>query len=327
MLKLFFLVFIPLLSLVLFTLGSGFLTTLLTIHIHAEKGGPEIIGYITAVYYLGLVLGSFRIGRYIRKVGHIRVYAAFASILAIVIMLQGLILNNTAWLVFRFVTGFATAGIYIAIESWILAIVPEKKRGAVLSLYMIAFYGALALGQFLLNIGDFMSLIPFCIIVMLCSLSIIPVSMTRSVNPKFEDINALSLPKLYKISPSGMVACFGAGMITSGVYGFLPLFVKQLNFPNFYVSFVMSFTIIGAMVLQYPIGRISEILERRTLLAILSFLSLLLALALMIFTSFHLLFLILVFIFGGFSFVIYPVGINLTCDDMVSATQGSFRMV
>lgn len=328
MLKLILLVFTPLLSLFVFTLGSGLLTTLLTVRLHAEGGGPWIVGIITAVYYAGLVLGAYSIGNLIRRVGHIRVYAAFASILAVSVILQGIYVNNISWLILRFVIGFATAGLYIAIESWLLVIAPEKMRGRVLSLYMISFYAALAGGQFLLNVSSPNTIIPFCIIAMLCSLSIVPLSMTNATSPSVEDTAALSLRKLYRVSPSGFVGCLAAGMMTSVIYGLMPLFVKQLGFSTSYVAAVMGLTIFGAMFMQYPIGRLSDHIARRKVLIAISFLSLVLSCALMVFAyRGQAMFLVFTFIFGGVSFTLYPISITHTCDylegsDIIAATQG-----
>lgn len=328
MLRLILLVFTPLLSLVIVTLGSGLLTTLLTVRLHAEGGGPLIIGIITAVYYAGLVLGSFRTSLLIKRVGHVRVYVGFAAILAVVTMLQGIFVSDTIWIVLRFISGYAIAALYISIESWLLIVVPVAKRGQALSLYMIAFYAALASGQLLLNISAPSTIMPFCIVVMLAALSIVPISMTRTACPNIEDIAALSFFKLYKISPSGVIGCFCGGLITSVIYGLMPLFIKQMHFSDQYVAWVMSLTIFGAMFIQYPIGRVSDKVDRRKVLMLVSFATLLVSLLLGATAYFtQLLFLLMAFIFGGISFTLYPVSISHACDyleskDIVAAIQG-----
>jgi MFS family permease len=318
----------PLLSLIIFTLGSGLLTTLLTVRLQMEGGGAWIIGIITTSYYIGLVLGSFYIGVLIRRVGHIRVYATFASVLAVTTILQGLLIYNWVWIILRFICGCSTAGLYIAIESWLLIVAPQKFRGHVLSFYMISFYAALAGGQFLLNISDPGSIIPFSIIAMLCSLSIVPLSMTRAACPNIESIAPLNFRQLYKVSPSGVVGCFAGGLITAVIYGLMPLFVKQLDQPTSYIALVMGIIIIGAMFLQYPVGLISNNFDRSRVLIMISFTSLITSFALMLTAYYmHTVFLLLVFIFGGLCFALYPLSISHTCDylkasDIVAATQG-----
>ena len=328
MLKLILLIIAPILSLVIVTLGSGFLTTLLTLRLHEAGSSTSAIGFLTAAYYLGMVVGSFRTHKLIRRVGNIRVYAAFAAVLAIAVMVQGLWVNGTAWVVLRFISGFCIAALYIAIESWMLVAAPPEKRGQILSLYMISFYAALGGGQFLLNVSNPDTLIPFCIIVILSALSIVPVSMTYAACPSSKEISALSFFRLYKISPSGVVGCFAAGLMTGVIYGLMPLFAKLLHFSTAYVSWVMGLIIFGAMALQFPIGKISDVVPRRKVLAIISFASLLLAVALAgtAYVS-PLVFLVIAFIFGGVSFTLYPISISHTCDyledrDIVAATQG-----
>lgn len=320
-------VFAPLLSLLLFTLGSGFLTTLLTIRLHLQGGSSWVVGFLTAAYYAGLVLGSFVIGRTTKRVGHIRVYAASAAILSVAILLQGLIAVDWFWILLRFITGAFTAALYVAIESWMLVVSPPERRGQMLSLYMIVFYAALALGQFLLNINNISSVIPFCIVVLFCSLSIFPITITHATSPKFEDIAPLSLIKIFRISPSGMLACLAAGLITSVVYGVLPLFAGENGLSSAFTAQIMSATIFGAMAIQYPLGKLSDWIERRKVLIICSLVSCFLAVLLMFMTHHHELFLFCAFMFGGFSFIIYPLGINHTCDfldgdNLVAVTQG-----
>ena len=328
MLRFIVLIFAPLFSLIIFTLGTGLLTTLLTVRLHITGHGTWVIGLITAAYYGGLVFGSFAIGGFIRRVGHIRIYSTFASILAVAVILQGIFVYDWLWIVLRFICGYCMAGLYIAVESWLLVIAPPKMRGRILSLYMISFYAALGAGQFLLNISDVSTIIPFCIVAMLCSLSIVPLSMTRAASPNIEDISALSFRQLYKLSPSSVIGCFSAGLITAVIYGLMPLFIKQLNLPDTFVASVMGFTIFGAMALQYPVGRISDYVERRKVLVVISLVSLIISILLMLSAyDFHLLFLILAFIFGGVSFTLYPLSISHACDylqgsDIVAATQG-----
>lgn len=329
MLQFIFLLFTPILSLIVFTLGSGLLTTLITVRLHLEGGGAWIVGLITAVYYTGLVLGSFCNDNLIRRVGHIRVYAGFAAILAVATLLQGIFVSEWVWLLLRFIIGYSIAALYIAIESWLLVVAPPKRRGQVLSLYMISFYAALATGQFFLNLSDPKTIVPFCIAAILFSLSIVPLSMTRATSPALEDISPLSMRKLYKISPSGIFGCFCGGLITSVIYGLMPLFIKQLKYSTPYVATVMGLIIFGAMFIQYPIGRLSDYMERRKMLIATSFMTLCVSLILMLFAIVHisLIFLIFMFIFGGVAFVIYPLSISHTCDyleskDIVAATQG-----
>ena len=324
-----FTVISPLLSLIILTIGNGFFVTYVTIRLHLECTPSWIIGSISAAYYAGLVFGSFRIESFIIRVGHIRAYAAFASLVSITILLQALYINSWWWLSLRLINGYCMAGLFITIESWLLVKSDKKNtRGQVLSFYMTSFYAAQALGQFLLNIGELKGVVPFILSALLSSLSVVPLAMTRTTTPHFEEPSALNFFQLYRISPVGIFGCFCSGLIMGAIYGLLPLYISQIQPDTKAIALLMGATIFGGMLLQYPIGKLSDALDRRkVILAVVAFV---LALSILISTPLsHTLciLLILLFFFGGLTFTIYPLSISYTLDylqskDTISATQG-----
>ena len=328
MLSVLFTVISPLLSLIILTIGNGFFVTYVTIRLHLESIPPWVIGSISAAYYAGLVFGSFRIESFIIRVGHIRAYAAFASLVSTTILLQALYINPWWWLSLRLINGYCMAGLFITIESWLLVKSDKSTRGQVLSLYMTSFYAAQALGQFLLNIGELKGVVPFILSALLSSLSVVPLAMTRTTTPHFEEPSALNFFQLYRISPVGIFGCFCSGLIMGAIYGLLPLYISQIQPDTKTIALLMGSTIFGGMLLQYPVGKLSDALDRRkVILAVVTFV---LALSILISTPLsHALFilLILLFFFGGLTFTIYPLSISYTLDylqskDTISATQG-----
>lgn len=322
------LVFAPLLSLFILILGNGLLTTLLTVKLHIAGASSWAAGAVVAAYYGGLVIGSFRIEPFIVRVGHIRAYAGFASIMAVIAMLQGLFEVPWVWILLRFVGGYCMAGLFIVIESWMVARSGPKTRGQALSLYMIAQYAAQALGQFLLNVSSIDTVIPFCIVTILASLSVVPLAMTYISSPQFEEPSALSFAKLYKLSPSGVIGCFCSGLILGAVYGLMPLAIGQLQYPISDVALFMGILIFGGMALQWPIGKISDVYNRRNVLIYISlFLLLTNVVIIAVSQEFRYVFITLLFLLGGFSFTLYPLSVSHACDyvegkDIVAATQG-----
>lgn len=323
-----FKVIAPLLSLSLLILGNGLFMTLVTVRLHLENASVWFIGLVSAAYYAGLAFGSIRIERFIYRVGHIRAYAAFAAILTAVTLLQGLWLEPWVWVGLRFIGGYCLAGLFVVIESWLLGYSTATTRGQVLSLYMIALYGSQSLGQFLLNVSDPATLTPFCIVSIFSALSIVPISMTYSDSPHIEEASTLSFKKLYAISPLGVVGCFAGGLTLGAIYGFYPLFLSELSFPVSKLALIMGLLIVGGMLLQYPIGHLSDIIERRKVLLGICLLVIGLSIGQMI-TSYHWYssFLVMVFLFGGLTFTIYPVSISHACDhleakDIAAATGG-----
>jgi MFS family permease len=320
-------VFSPLLGLFIFVLGSGMFTTLVTLRLSLEGSHSTVVGLMTGAYYAGLVVASFRVERFISRVGHIRAFSAFASLLSVISLLQGIFIYNSVWFVLRFVGGFATAGLFVVVESWLLALGTIKTRGQVLALYMMSLYAAQALGQFLINLGNPKTFILFAIAAILSSLSIIPLSMTRSRQPELQEPSLLDFKALYKASASGVIGCFIAGVLLGSIYGLLPLWAQEEIPGAINVSWIMALTITGGMLLQYPIGRLSDQIERRIVLLGISICIGIVSL-IAIFCAHRNLYLagVLAFIFGGFSFTLYPVSISQACDnletkDVVAGTQ------
>jgi len=317
----------PLLSLFIFALGSGFFITLISLSMNAHHEAPILIGAMTSIYYAGLVCGSFKIEAFIMRVGHIRAFSAFASALAVVSLVHGIFYNIPLWLMLRFMGGFGTAGIYVVIESWLLCNSTPATRGRVLSLYMIVFYASEALGQLLINLGKPNDLLLYGIATILCSLSVIPLSMTYVALPQFDEPSTMKLKDLYKKTTSGIFGCFFAGMILSASYSLLPIF-----FFNFYgdtskVSFFMFCLIFGGMALQYPVGKISDIIERRLVVITISCLVMVTCLLLFLFVNNYFVSLALIALFGGLASTIYPVSISYACDvlevkNIVAGIQG-----
>lgn len=317
----------PLLSLFIFMLGSGLFTTLLSVRLHHEGATSIFIGALTGAYYAGLSYGSFKIEHHIVGVGYIRSFAAFASLLATISFLQGVFLANWAWLLLRFTGGFATAGIFIVVESWLLSVGNSTSRGKILALYMISLYGAQALGQFLLNLDDPKNLMLFALTAMLCSLSVIPIALTKNPSPEISEPSSLNFKKLFKVSASGVIGSFSAGLLLGAIYGLLPLVIMQKHGDTSDVGLLMALLIFGGMFLQYPVGKISDYIERRLVLLALSALTIVASTSVMLFFAGSYALYTTLFIFGGLIFTIYPVSISHACDslnqnEIISGTQG-----
>ena len=213
----------PLVSLFIFALCSGFFLTFISLAMNEHGESALMIGGMTGIFYAGLVCGSFHTESFIARVGHIRAFSTFASLLAVVSLLHGIFYNMPLWFILRFITGFGTAGIFVVIESWFLCSSNASMRGRILSLYMITFYAAEAFGQLLINVGHTNNLLLYAIAAMLCSLSVIPLSMTRTSSPQLTEASSISLMTLCKQTTSSVFGCFFAGMILSATYGLFPI--------------------------------------------------------------------------------------------------------
>lgn len=318
---------VPLISLFIFVLGNGFFSTLIAYNMTLNGEPAFFIGAMTGVLYAGLVLGSFRIEKFITRVGHIRAYSAFSATIAVISLLHGMFYNVFFWLVLRFIYGFATAGIYVVIESWLLCKSTVMNRGQVLSIYMVCFYAAQAFGQFFLNIGNTQELFIYAIASMMASLSIIPLAMSYARTPQIEEPSTLSFRELIQQASSGFIGCFSGGLIMAGIYALMPTFLNDLSFSKQSVAKYMFAVIMGGMLLQYPVGKLSDLFERRLVLIGIALATLLICMMLTLHVKFDGLLFLWMMIFGGLTFTIYPISISHACDslaskDIVAGTQG-----
>lgn len=318
----------PIISLIILIMGNGLMMTISPIQLKLFGYSTTAAGFLTSAFFAGLMIGSTYINRFIEGVGHIRSFAAFASLISIIAILQGLFVHPVLWIFMRFFTGICMGGLFITIESWLLVKSSIEMRGKVLSIYMSAFYAAQALGQLLLDLSDPKSITPFCIIVVFSSLSVVPLALSKARAPIMEEPSHLKIAKLFKISPLGVVGAMLSGLILGSVYGLLPIYSQELKFELAQIAKIMAITIFGGFVLQWPIGHISDKMDRRKVIFIVSCLTIVLSLMIAIMpTSKALLFYCLCWIFGGISFTIYPLCISHACDqvevkDLVAATGG-----
>jgi len=296
-------------------LSNGLYTTLISVRLDLDAAPSWVIGIATSAYYLGFMIGCLQIEPFIKRIGHIRAFAIFAALSTIVSLLPGMIADKTTWIVMRCIAGFAIAGTYIVIESWLLSSSNAKNYGRVVSIYMISLYGGQSLGQLLLNIGSPYQITQFGIASILACLSIIPVCLTYRPSPALEESTSLSLFKLYQVSPTGFVNVFVAGMILASVYGFLPVFVNAYAGGMKEVSITMLLVILGGVSLQYPIGHVSDIFDRSWVMLFLTIATGVVSIATILSIAYSkILFWALITLFGGIAFTLYPIGISHTCD-------------
>lgn len=195
------------LAMLLLMLGSGLLGTLLGFRM-ALDGHPSVVtGLVMAGYYAGLVAGARLCPRIVRRVGHIRAFAAFGALNCAVVMLHGLFVAPPAWGVLRVFTGIAMMGIYMVVESWLNERAPREIRGRLFSVYMVTTFAGLGLGQFMLVIGVPGGTEQFLMVGMLFALCLIPIALTRAVHPRPVEALHFNIRRLLQLAPFGVVGC------------------------------------------------------------------------------------------------------------------------
>ncbi|MFQ2892518.1 MFS transporter [Aeromonas caviae] len=318
----------PLTSLVIFILGHGLFNTLLTVRLSAEQVSAQAIGLVSAAYFGGLVLGTFINARLIIRVGHIRAYAAYASLLCFLFLLHGMVVEPVTWAALRLIGGFATGGLFVVLESWMLVSSTPANRGRLMSLYMILLYGSLALGQLLLKQVDPMVLTPFALCAMAATLSVVPLALSRVATPAMVAPQPVGVLELVRLTPAGMGSSFTSGLILGAIYGLLPLYFTDSGASLSQVADMMALVILGGMCLQYPIGRASDRYDRRLVILLLCALLTLIALLMLLPEPWREpVEGTLVFLLGGMAFSIYPLSLSHACDELrpdqvLGANQG-----
>ena len=193
--------------------------------------------------------------------------SGLASLASVATLLHGLYVHPIPWLILRFAAGLCIVGLYIAIESWLNEQTTNEERGHVFSAYMPTTLLGLGLGQLLLLTGDASRLELFALASVLLSLGLVPVAMTRVSEPPLVEAARLGLRKLYSISPLGVVGCVFSGLGAGSFWGLGPVFAAELGLDSGLVALFMALTILGGMLMMWPVGRLSDRMERRRVLA------------------------------------------------------------
>jgi len=208
--------------------GSGLLGTLLGLRAGLEGYSELLIGVIMSAFFLGYILGSFLCPPLIRRVGHIRAFAALASTASVASLLHGLMVDPVVWWVLRVITGISVLGLYMVIESWLNEQV-RHKRGQVFAVYMMVSLVALGVGQFLILAYGPSSLASFVLVGMLFSLGLLPVALTPVSQPVPVQTPRFPLVRLYHQSPVGFVGSFTSGMITGTFWGLSAVYALAIG--------------------------------------------------------------------------------------------------
>ncbi len=315
-------------GLALLLVGVGLLGTLLGVRAALATFGNWETGLIMSGYYAGYIAGTMLVPRLIRNVGHIRCFAAFAALGAASSLAFGLLVQPSAWLVLRLVNGFCVLGLYMVVESWLNEQSSGPQRGRVFAFYMMTTLVALGAGQFLLLAGAVDGLGLFALAAILISLGVIPVALTRVDEPRIELGISLPLAELFRLSPLGGIGAFSAGLVNGVFWGMAPVFGQRLVLEEGQIALLMAATILGGALLQWPIGHLSDRVDRRLVLVLVSFATATAALgAAFIVIHGHPGLGVSAFVYGGLMFSLYGISVAHTNDQLapgqvLEATRG-----
>lgn len=223
-------------------------------------------GIILSLYYAGYILASLSSYKIINRVGHIRTFCAFISIFSAIVPLHYFSSYPLYWGALRLTEGYCIGTCFMCLESWLNTRSNNKNRGIIMSMYMVTTYLGSSLGQLFLNIPDRSGMIIYAFVASLFSVALVPISLTALPSPDITVHKNMSLTKLYKTSPVGVMGCFASGFLVGAFYTLGAIFAKELGLNIKFTSIFMFCGIFGGMLAQIPIGRLSDRMDRRYVL-------------------------------------------------------------
>jgi MFS family permease len=316
-----------LLGMMLLMVGNGLQGTLLGVRGGIEGFSTFEMSFVMSAYFVGFLVGSRVAPQMIRRVGHVRVFAALASFVSAILILYPAFTNPVAWACGRIAIGFCFSGVYVAAESWLNNSADNSNRGKALSIYMIVQMFGIVSAQALLAMGDATGYALFIVSSVLVSISFAPILLSVAPTPAFETAKPMPLRTLIETSPLSCLGMFLLGGVFSAQFGMSAVYGTAAGLSVTQISLFVSSIYIGALLMQYPIGLFSDRVDRRLVILVVALLGGLASLVAFLYSEYFGALLIVAFIIGGTSNPLYSLLIAYTndyleADDMAAACGG-----
>ena len=253
-------------GLLMISAGSGLQNVLLGTRA-PEIGFSNIAtGFVMSGYFVGIFFGSIIVPSILAAVGHVRVFGAMSAIASAAVLMHIAFGDPILWAFMRFASGFGFAGMYIVCESWLNDKATNETRGQLLSLYMIVNIGGMGLGQLMIGLGETGGVGLFLMASVMVSIAVVPILVTVSPAPNFEAPDRLGFRRLIQVSPLSVVGMAVCGLIISMLFGMGPVYGRNLGLNNTEIGYFMTSIMVGTLLLQYPVGRLSDKFDRRVVI-------------------------------------------------------------
>jgi len=313
------------LGMALLMTANGLQGSLLGLRASIEAFPTTVTGLLMSAFYFGFLAGSILSPKMVVRVGHVRVFAALASLASAAILIHAVFVNPVSWALMRLISGLCYAGLYVVAESWLNEKATNENRGQLLSIYMVISMGGMAVGQGLLNVGDPGGADLFILISIMVSLALIPMLLSVNRGPVMDAPKPISIKEVYKASPSGVIAALINGILQGGTFGMGAVYAGLLGLSVPAISLFMGVLMIGGVLFQWPIGRLSDRYDRRLVLTIVTFAASGLAVVASLASFSFKVLLLTSFLFGGMMVPMYSLAIayandHLDQEQMVAAS-------
>lgn len=317
--------FVPVAGLSFFAVASGFLMSLIPLSLSSFGLDESLVPWLASIFYFGLLIGATCIESVVAKTGHRIAFILFLALLIATIVLMLCMPNATTWLLARFVAGFAVAGIFVVVESWLLMADSAKQRAKRLGLYMTSLYGGSALGQLGIGPVGINGVLPYLCVLGLLMLAILPPLLIKKGQPKNEHNQKMKFREIKKLSRPAILGCLVSGLLLGPIYGLMPVYITNQVGSAEQTGILMAIIILGGMLVQPLVSYLSPKMSKSLLMALFCLFGSLAVMGILESSSFMVLsasYLLL----GACSFALYPIAITLACDaiqmeKIVSATE------
>ena len=300
--------------------GNGLQGSVLGVRAQIEGFGFAVGGAVMGGYFVGFLFGTSVAERFLAAVGHIRVFAAFASTASSAAILHVVWINPVTWALLRFVFGLCLAGLYVVVESWLNDMATNANRGRVMAGYMVVMMGGLSAGQLLLASGDPAGFELFVLVSVLVSLALVPITLSATTAPPLVVPEPLSLRRLVATIPTGAVTAFWSGAAHGTLLGLAALYASAEGLSGTRIALFTAAAPLGCVVFQWPIGWVSDRVSRRGVIGMVAVAAALAAGGSLLTKPGSTLSLALMFVFGGFTFPLHSLAVAITVD-RVAPTQ------
>ncbi len=312
-------------------LANGLQGTLLGVRAGIEGFSTFTTGIMMSGYFIGIFIGSFVAPRLVKRVGHIRVFSALASLASISILFHGVYVDPWLWMAMRVVTGISFAGFYVVTESWLNDRASNETRGKILSIYMLIITGSMGAGQFLLTLAKPETIDLFILSSVIISFGLIPILLTVKPAPSFDTSSKMSIADLYRASPLAVIGNCLTGMAHGTIFGLGAIYASQVLVDLNAIAWFMACFMIGSLISNWPVGYLSDRIGRRAIMAGLSIISIVCCLLAIATPKGSITFYLVILALGGAAMPMYSICVAYANDRLqphqIVAASGSLVMI
>jgi len=237
------------------------------VRLGAEGFDPTWAGLIVTGLSAGGLAGCILTGPLVRRVGHARAFMVLSALIALSNAAVGAGTYPLLWIAARALYGFAICGLFIVGQSWLNDVVANAIRGRVMAVFYVAYTAGLGVGYYTLALVNLEAAEAPLIGIAFTALSILPVGLTRLAQPPAPRAASIALGQAWRVSPVGLAGMLAVGGLSMSISGFAPIHATAKSYSQADVAMLLSSMPIGTLILQIPLGWVSDRTDRRYVLA------------------------------------------------------------